>query len=693
MTKDLIKLIRCIVLIFTVFNPFVFAKISDSDLEDIYDDVIQDIEDEKIGYEDLDTDELEDFRRNPLDLNTVDRTDLMKLPLLTPPVIINIIRERVRRGGFRSVEDLKDVPGMTKEMFRAISPFVTVYVAEELERLRGEMRITHRLSRPFTDKQREYPVIFHHPEYIFSRLRFFYSDNVEVSFTAERDAWSREINWENFKRYYLVNNYFYGKNFLGFNSFIMGSFKLNFGRGLVLGSLSKTISAFSKLKKGVEPYRPSNKNAGFYGIALQKSRPSYTYALWFSDKWKTAKLNPDGSAKSNYTSVSFTGSSSENFNNLNNLLERNYGFYFFTTLGNYNFHIEGYKERFSRDIIPVEPEDTSDWTEEDWVEWDEEDIKYIKYKFSGNRQNCIGFGIDTTFGNGTFFLDWASSFHDKYTSNIDTTKESEKGSAFQIASLYNFSYTSFLFGFHRFDSDYYNWHVSGDNPYEKFFMEVKTQTKKLKLRISGEFYKEVNPIKEINTKRFYKTYFQTEYPISEKLKALFQYQIQNEDEKMKWWDTSYYTQIYERWNKMRFRLTWAPSSDLRIRWKYEVSESIYYHIDEYTPFNYWQYSTAETELKYRFSKAFQVITKIKIDKDPGVSKTKYTSISIQPKMKFSKNSRIYMKFEEKFYHYPVEFYDVNYGELDFADDAYEYDAEDVLRDARHTFEVKYIYKF
>ncbi len=96
-----------ILLLFTLhsslFTKIAFCAISDADLENIYDEVMEDIEIEKIGYEELDTDELEDFRRNPLDINTAAREDLLKLPLLTPVLAVEIVRYRVRRVEFREV--------------------------------------------------------------------------------------------------------------------------------------------------------------------------------------------------------------------------------------------------------------------------------------------------------------------------------------------------------------------------------------------------------------------------------------------------------------------------------------------------------------------------------------------------------------------------------------------------------------
>ena len=684
--KYIISVCLLFVLHSSLFTNIAFCDISEADLQDIYDGVVEDVEDEKIGFDAIDTEELEDFRTNPMDINSVNRPDLMKLPLLTPQLVVEIIRFRVKRGAFREIEELKDVPGVTDEIYRAIRPFLTVYIEEEKERIKGDVRITQRMNLPSTDKKMNAPSNFHHPEYLFGRLRFFYTDNIEVSFSAVRSDWGGCLDWENLRRYYLVSNYFYAKNYLGFDSFVLGAFKLGFDRGLTLGSVSKTISSVSKDKKGVEPYRSSNKNAGFYGIAVEKNTPFLTWAAFYSDKYLTAALSPDGTAKSVPSSVNFSASSQDKFNYLNNMNDRSYGAYASFPGRSFEFYLTGYHEEFAPEIMPVERTETY-WDEDEAAEWDETAIKYIRYKFSGDKNDVYGTGLETSQGNARFFFDYALSLHNAYSSNADKTKESEKAKAFQFAGVYDYSYTTMLFGFHRFDADYYNYHISGDQPVEKMFSEVKTKTKNLTLQWAGELWREVRPLKEITLKNFYKTYLQAQYPVTKKFKILVKYTLQNEDEKIKTYDTTDYIQEPKETDQTRVQLTWTPSSDVRIRWKYDTKKVIQDTSDA------WLYSTGQAELKYRFSKNFQILSSVKCDKDPGAGKNKYTLFSIKPKMKFSKQSLVSMSFERKMYYHTPEFYNTSYGELDYPDDTYKYDGEDVLRDVTDKFEIKYTLKF
>ena len=62
----------------------------------------------------------------PIDLNTATSTQLETLPGIGPSFAAAIIRERERRGGFTSVDQLRDVRGIGEKRFAELKPLVTV---------------------------------------------------------------------------------------------------------------------------------------------------------------------------------------------------------------------------------------------------------------------------------------------------------------------------------------------------------------------------------------------------------------------------------------------------------------------------------------------------------------------------------------------------------------------------------------
>jgi competence protein ComEA len=62
----------------------------------------------------------------PIDLNTATLADLDTLPGIGPTLAAAIIRERDRRGGFTSIDQLRDVRGIGEKRFADLHDLVTV---------------------------------------------------------------------------------------------------------------------------------------------------------------------------------------------------------------------------------------------------------------------------------------------------------------------------------------------------------------------------------------------------------------------------------------------------------------------------------------------------------------------------------------------------------------------------------------
>jgi DNA uptake protein ComE-like DNA-binding protein len=69
---------------------------------------------------------LEDLIKNPVDLNSADYEDLLKIPYLTPVLAYRIIENRKSKYNFKSVFELTEITGIDKELFERIKSFVTI---------------------------------------------------------------------------------------------------------------------------------------------------------------------------------------------------------------------------------------------------------------------------------------------------------------------------------------------------------------------------------------------------------------------------------------------------------------------------------------------------------------------------------------------------------------------------------------
>jgi len=62
----------------------------------------------------------------PLNLNTASATEIETLPGIGPVLAAAIIREREKRGGFSSVNELREVDGIGEKRFSDLRDLVTV---------------------------------------------------------------------------------------------------------------------------------------------------------------------------------------------------------------------------------------------------------------------------------------------------------------------------------------------------------------------------------------------------------------------------------------------------------------------------------------------------------------------------------------------------------------------------------------
>ncbi len=66
------------------------------------------------------------FSQNLIDLNTASKEELEKLPGIGPATAQKIIELREKKGGFKKVEELLEVPGIGQKKLEAIKPLVKV---------------------------------------------------------------------------------------------------------------------------------------------------------------------------------------------------------------------------------------------------------------------------------------------------------------------------------------------------------------------------------------------------------------------------------------------------------------------------------------------------------------------------------------------------------------------------------------
>lgn len=236
--------------------------------------------------------------QNPLDLNKSSANELEKLYILTKPQIKNLIAYREKAGKIYTIYELQLIPGYSYELIQKIGLFVTLDTSSISTHNRSSgKRSSHqlllRLQRTI-EKEEGY--------------RNYSSDETVSHTTLEQKKRSRYLGnpWKYYSRYTFTskNKQFTGgitaekdagEPFLkspirqGFDYYSfhtqwraegiikqinLGDYQLQYGQGLCLWSgLSQKKSVYTvhhaKKSQGTRPYRSSDENMFFRGLAIQ----------------------------------------------------------------------------------------------------------------------------------------------------------------------------------------------------------------------------------------------------------------------------------------------------------------------------------------------------------------------------------------------------------------------------------------
>jgi len=220
--------------------------------------------------------ELERQREEPADLNAVTMSQLARLPYLSIVTAYRIVEYRESNGPYDSLEGLLKVEGMDPSVLEAIRPYLRVKTkASSRKTFWGRYRYLNRIDQAPGNVE------------VYSRTIMQYR-GLKSYLVTEKD-FGEEDNFD-YTGYGLVAN-------LGRRRFALGSYGLEFGRGVVYSS-HPTIFEGSTYRilsgsRGIVPYTSVLENSGFFGAAYSDSLFA-SYTLFYSDLGLDARLDTAG---------------------------------------------------------------------------------------------------------------------------------------------------------------------------------------------------------------------------------------------------------------------------------------------------------------------------------------------------------------------------------------------------------------
>jgi hypothetical protein len=283
--------------LFSFFNLHYYTFAQNDTTYFNYEDILEELVAET--DEDSDNSELFDrfefFISNPVDLNTADTYELLKIPFIDISTVEVILNHRKKFGLFFSAQELFAIHELPKDVINKILPFVTVAkkpvnISEQEPEdkysfpdptdfqinLRSRILTDLQTRRGFTENRYTGSKIKN-----YNRLTVRKDKKYQIGILTEKDP--GELSFNDFTSYHLS-----AKKMGIINSLVLGDYVLEFGQGLALWSaypISKGTQAIYPSKKnsrGVKPYTSSTEYGFLRGAAATLDLNSILITAFYS---------------------------------------------------------------------------------------------------------------------------------------------------------------------------------------------------------------------------------------------------------------------------------------------------------------------------------------------------------------------------------------------------------------------------
>ena len=238
--------------------------------------------------------QLEQFRKNPVNLNTADDNDLKELRILSGLQIANFISYRKLFGKFISIYELQAVPSWDIQTIKKLLPFITlaepIKIADVFKtRFRnGENIFLFRISQ-LLEKSKGFDdattgtKYLGSPQKFFFRYRYQYKNLLQYGIVGDKDAGEQFFRGAQNKGFDFYSIHLFARKLGAVQSLALGDFTVNMGQGLIQWqslAFRKSVDVLG-LKRQSPVLRPYNSAGEFNfhrgaGATIQKGKMEAT---------------------------------------------------------------------------------------------------------------------------------------------------------------------------------------------------------------------------------------------------------------------------------------------------------------------------------------------------------------------------------------------------------------------------------
>ncbi|MDR3609467.1 MAG: helix-hairpin-helix domain-containing protein [Ignavibacteriaceae bacterium] len=264
-------------------------------------------------------DYLEDLKKEPININNADLTELQKIPELDINYAALIIKHREKYGHFFSTGELYSIKDLPKYIVNDIKPFITIgdTKSKDIETKDAnysipdftDINFRSRLSYSLNDNSQSYK------DFAGSRLKLYNRLNIrnglgEAGILTEKDAGERSY-------YDFISFHLQLKNIWDRGNIVLGDYSFEFGQGLVLWGpvgFSKATDAIfpTKVRESkILPYNSTDENRFFRGIATSLKYNGFNFSFFYSNHRLDASIDTGSGAISSLITTGYHRTKSE----------------------------------------------------------------------------------------------------------------------------------------------------------------------------------------------------------------------------------------------------------------------------------------------------------------------------------------------------------------------------------------------
>jgi hypothetical protein len=405
------------ILLFCLFAKANLAQQSNDAVIEYILESIAENQSEDFDYSEL-VETLNNYRRNPINLNKTNKEQLKELIFLNPIQIDNLMEHIALNGKLIDILELQSIEGFDLETIKKLLNFTSINALSGFENFtfknlfsEGRNDLMLRYGRtlqdqagfnipPSSDKVRYLGT----PDRIFTRYRFNYRNNLQFSLNLDKDAGEKFWNTQGSSAGPdFISMSLYVKDFYRFKKVVIGDYTLQFGQGLTLWSglsFGKGADIFSVAKQdlGLRTYTSINEFSFFRGIASQINFGKFDFTPFLSYRKLDAGATLNQETNFEETSsfqISGLHRTSTELANKNRISQLLFG-------GNLQFNhrklslgLTAYQSNYNQNFAPST-------------------ALYKKFDFTGKDLTNLGFNYSYTKNNFYLFGEAAHSLHSGY---------------------------------------------------------------------------------------------------------------------------------------------------------------------------------------------------------------------------------------------------------------------------------------